>query len=312
MTIILKDVNDNSPDFVSSNYTEVSENTAIGTSVFKVVATDKDEGRNGYVEYSLSGNRNGIFTLGTVDGLLRVNAKLDREAVQNYTLMVTATDKGVPPKSTTRKLFVKIADENDNSPVFSPNFYSATVNEDLKVGTSLLDVLATDADEGTNAEIRYFIVEDDDNNDFRMDPYVGELSTQKSLDYERKKSYQLRIQAQDQGEDPKSHYAIVNITVLDINDCPPKFINAPYRAYVQENSVGLPVHVLKVSARDDDSPRNSIISYSISDGDKSIFKINSSTGEIKAYKSLNREETSKYELTVVGTDSGRHLPLFYP
>jgi hypothetical protein len=89
VTIVLKDVNDMAPEFVSPNETSVPENLPVNTVVMAVKAVDKDEGRNSYVEYSLSGEgTSSVFTLGPVDGLLRVSGRLDRENRANYTLQV--------------------------------------------------------------------------------------------------------------------------------------------------------------------------------------------------------------------------------
>jgi len=141
VTIILKDVNDVKPIFITPNETSVSENIPINTVMMAVKAIDRDEGRNGYIEYSLESNSSSIpFTLGSVDGLLRVSGRLDREAKANYELTVTARDRGEPPKSTSTKIVVKILDENDNSPVFDPKHYSASVAENASIGASVLQV----------------------------------------------------------------------------------------------------------------------------------------------------------------------------
>lgn len=115
VTIILKDVNDVKPVFITPNETSVSENIPINTVMMAIKAIDRDEGRNGYVEYMLETNSSSIpFTLGSVDGLLRVSGRLDREIKANYELTVIARDRGEPPKSTQTKIMVKILDENDN------------------------------------------------------------------------------------------------------------------------------------------------------------------------------------------------------
>ena len=110
VTIILKDVNDMAPEFVTFNETSVMENVPINTVVMAIKAIDKDEGRNSYIEYSLAPVQDGCFSLGPVDGLLRVAALLDRENRSNYTLHVTAYDRGLPSRSTVRIIF------NSNQP----------------------------------------------------------------------------------------------------------------------------------------------------------------------------------------------------
>lgn len=105
-----------------------------------IKAIDRDEGRNGYVEYSLKDDGNMPFTLGSVDGLLRVSGSLDREQKSNYTLEVTAKDRGEPPRSSSTIVSVTVLDENDNSPVFDPRQYSATIAENASIGASVLQV----------------------------------------------------------------------------------------------------------------------------------------------------------------------------
>lgn len=129
-----------SPEFVMPNETSVLENTALNTVVTVVKAIDRDEGRNGYLEYSLSDSSGGMFTLGNADGLLRVNGKLDRETKANYTLKVKAKDRGEPPRQTEAELVVRVLDENDNSPTFNPKQYFASIAENATIGVTILQV----------------------------------------------------------------------------------------------------------------------------------------------------------------------------
>jgi protocadherin Fat 4 len=140
VTITIKDVNDVSPEFLISNETAVLENTAINTVVTVMKAVDRDEGRNGYLEYSLLDSANGMFTIGSADGLLRVNGKLDRETKTNYTLKVRAKDRGEPSRQTETTLLVRILDENDNTPTFDPKQYSAFIPENASIGVTILQV----------------------------------------------------------------------------------------------------------------------------------------------------------------------------
>lgn len=139
VTVVLLDVNDVSPEFISPTKISIIENAPSNTVVMAIKAVDRDEGRNGYVEYAL-GNDSVPFTLGPVDGLLRVSGQLDRELRSNYTLEVTAKDRGVPPRSSSTVITVVVLDENDNSPVFNPRQYHATVAENASIGASVLQV----------------------------------------------------------------------------------------------------------------------------------------------------------------------------
>lgn len=140
VSVQLKDVNDMSPEFTSSSETNVRENTSLNTIVMAIKAIDKDEGRNGYIEYILAGEPSVPFSLGPVDGLLRISGRLDRELQSSYKLIVTARDRGEPPRSTHTEINVKILDENDNSPVFDPKQYSSAVAENASIGAMVLQV----------------------------------------------------------------------------------------------------------------------------------------------------------------------------
>ncbi|KXJ79504.1 hypothetical protein RP20_CCG000579, partial [Aedes albopictus] len=138
VTIVLKDVNDMAPEFVTPNETSVAENIPLNTVIMAVKAVDRDEGRNGYVEYALDPNVQTPFTVGSADGLLRVSGRLDRETKSSYDLTITAKDRGEPPKATQSRITVHVLDENDNSPIFDPKQYSAAIAENASIGASVL------------------------------------------------------------------------------------------------------------------------------------------------------------------------------
>lgn len=129
-----------SPEFITANETSVTENIPLNTVVMAIKAVDKDEGRNGYIEYALASESYVPFTLGPVDGLLRISGRLDRELRSVYKLKVTARDRGEPSRSTQTEITVKVLDENDNSPVFDPRQYSAAVAENASIGAMVLQV----------------------------------------------------------------------------------------------------------------------------------------------------------------------------
>lgn len=139
----LLDVNDQAPEFTSPNQTSIAENAALNTVVTTIKAVDLDEGRNGYVEYALEPPANNEllpFSLGPVDGVLRVAGPLDREVRANYTLRVSARDRGEPIRSSSQSVEVLVLDVNDNAPVFEPRQYSASVAENASIGASVLQV----------------------------------------------------------------------------------------------------------------------------------------------------------------------------
>ncbi|XP_037957800.1 cadherin-related tumor suppressor [Teleopsis dalmanni] len=324
VTIVLKDVNDEAPTFTSPNETAIIENIATNTVVMAVKAVDRDEGRNGYIEYLLSGEQHVPFSLGPVDGLLRVSGRLDRELRSVYVLNVTARDRGEPPQSKQTQITVKILDENDNSPVFDPKQYSASVAENASIGAMVLHVSATDIDEGANGRVRFSIAAGDNNRDFSISEDSGVVRVAKNLNYERKSRYVLTVRAEDCATDLfrdaaggrgkvlintiESRYDTAELTIVitDINDNPPTFLDSPYVAYVMENVIPPnDGYVLTVEAYDADTPPfNSQVRYFLKEGNADLFHINASTGEISLLRALDREAQAEYTLTLVAMDTG--------
>ncbi|XP_049764628.1 cadherin-related tumor suppressor-like [Schistocerca cancellata] len=313
VTVVLKDVNDAAPEFISPGEVSVAENTPAGTVVLAVKAADRDEGRNGYVEYSLvagagpGGDAARLFSVGATDGLVRVTGRLDRETRALYELWVEARDRGQPPLATRALLRVRVLDENDNSPVFDPRQYSASVAENASIGASVLQVSATDVDEGGNGVVRYAIVAGDDNRDFSIAADTGVVRVANNLNFERAPRYVLRVRATDSGRPARHDAATVAVAVRDINDNPPVFLDSPYLAYVMENVVP-PAgggYVLTVRAHDADSPpHNAQVRYFLKEGDADVFRVNATSGEVRVLRPLDREARAAYLLTLVAMDTG--------
>ena len=114
------DENDNSPIFVNvANFTIV-ENSASGTIVGSISATDSDADSNGEVRYSIvKGNKDDVFQVNPISGKIKVNGKIDREKMASYTLTLMASDRGKPAMKTEKDFFITVEDQNDNPPEFN-------------------------------------------------------------------------------------------------------------------------------------------------------------------------------------------------
>ncbi|XP_006629223.2 protocadherin Fat 4 [Lepisosteus oculatus] len=304
VSIILLDVNDCPPSFTSQKMTYIQENTPVDTVVFTVQAIDSDSGPNSYVEFSLLNTLGNKFNIGNIDGKVRLTGELDREELSNYTLTIVATDKGEPPLSSSMDVTVIVLDVNDNTPSFSQNIYDLEIAENTLTGTDLIQVFANDADKGTNGQIRFSIVGGNGNSDFRIDSVTGVISVARQLDREVVSSYSLVVQASDRGSSPRTDKAMVNIELLDVNDCIPFFELSPYTVSVQENMKNLPHTVLQVVARDDDQGLNSQLIYTLTGGNEERAFSLSPSGQLSLIQSLDREAKEKYSLIITATDSG--------
>ena len=151
------DVNDNPPQFTNLNYVfSFPENFHMSTFVGRVFASDLDNGENGTVIYTIIDGSN--FTINSQSGEIKTQIVFDREAQENYTIIVGAHDNSSDVQlSSTAIVIVMISDENDNPPVFTEPQRIFPVPSDTAVGTSIGRVEATDRDIGENAVVRYQI-----------------------------------------------------------------------------------------------------------------------------------------------------------
>lgn len=146
-TIQVTDVNDNPPLFDQQAYRQtIPEVVYPGSFVLQVTARDKDQGPNGDVRYSLLKGKNthsDWFSIDPVTGIITTAAALDFESEPAPSVTVVATDSGRPPLSSTAKVDIVLQDVNDNTPVFSSNFYNASIKENTPAGTCFLEVRET-------------------------------------------------------------------------------------------------------------------------------------------------------------------------
>ncbi|NXF03125.1 PCD23 protein, partial [Smithornis capensis] len=147
--VVILDINDNSPNFMSSSLSYVMENVEVGFLVHHIIAKDPDEGRNGQVMYHiLSGNENKAFALDKITGLLTTAQLLDREIQERYSLTVVALDDGSPALSATQVLTIIVLDVNDETPIFMKQLYETAVRENQDPGEFVVKVEAVDRDAG--------------------------------------------------------------------------------------------------------------------------------------------------------------------
>ncbi len=260
--INISDYNTFRPHFQGTPYVlRVSEDKAVGASVYKVLATDDDVGENARITYTLDDNP--AFRIDGNTGELFVKQELDREDTPGYTISVMATDHGRPPKIDTTDIEISIADVNDNSPEFLQPEYHGRVFEDSLIGTSILTISAVDEDSSLNGMIRYtFVGGNSGGGDFQMDSTLGILRTAKELDRERTSHYELRAFAVDRGTPEKSTSVVINIDVEDINDNAPQFESPSIDLFIRENSpIGTKVDEL-VAVDPDEGPNADVV-YSI-------------------------------------------------
>ncbi|XP_076869832.1 protocadherin Fat 1a isoform X3 [Brachyhypopomus gauderio] len=304
-------VNRFTPQFAESfpSVVEVKEDLPVGARIVHLSASDSDSGFNGKLVYVISGgDTESRFVVDMNDGWLKVYAPLDRETTDHYTLNVTVYDLGIPQKSSSRLLDVKVTDANDNSPQFLQDSYSVEISENMAVGMEIIQVVATDKDLGDNGVVRYSILADTDQ--FSIDEETGIVKVKKPLDREVQSDFLLRIAARDQATVEPQLVSTVSlkITLEDVNDNPPKFIPPNYRVKVRED---LPIGtvIMWLEAHDPDVGPASQVRYSLVDNGEGKFEVDKLSGAVRIVQNLDYEKRQVYNLVAKAKDKGKPISL---
>ncbi|KAM3837766.1 protocadherin-8-like [Vipera latastei] len=301
----------------------VSEAAGAQSLVALVSTSDSDAGANGQVRCALLAAPHQPFALqrayDAASYLVLTTGPLDRERVAEYNLTLVAEDLGSPPAKTVRSLTVRVADENDNAPRFAKTRYEVALPENNPPGAYLTTVGASDPDLGPNGQVTYRLLGTSAPlNLFWVDPHLGVVRAQRSLDREDKEEeeeasswHEVVVEACDSGIPSLCGRTLVVIVVEDQNDNPPQIVSPPLVNGLAELPLplGAPPGFLiaRLAARDADSGRNSELSFSLLEGLPMLFGVHPLTGELFLRDRVPRESTpgSAFHLVIAVEDGGQ-------
>uniref|UniRef100_A0A8C1L8V6 Protocadherin-15 n=1 Tax=Cyprinus carpio TaxID=7962 RepID=A0A8C1L8V6_CYPCA len=339
--ILVIDANDNTPTFSQVSYSvEIFTNMLPGETVLLLTAQDADAGLNGLITYAILAGDQGVFiinnrtgritlaagvtlTIGrsyalTVRasdnapdtersiGLLLLAKPLDRETIDQYRLIVTASD-GHPGGISTATVSIVITDVNDNDPSFDLTLLrNLTVREEA-ASVFVGQVRATDPDAGLNGQVRYRLLSFASL--FTINA-MGSIFTVVPLDRETRSQYDLIVEASDGAVDPRRTTITLLVEVTDINDNSPVFSQPIYTISIPENTPAGTV-ILRLSAVDADLVSN--VTYRIKTEEaRQLFAVNRLTGAVSVLQALDFEDlaagNSTYTFEVEALDHGGVLP----
>ncbi|XP_064829717.1 protocadherin alpha-6-like isoform X16 [Oncorhynchus masou masou] len=310
----ITDVNDNSPNFPEKEQKfEIAEHTPPGTRFQLHAARDPDVGMNSVHTYKITSNDNFEIDVRQSDEdkipFLVLKKSLDREQNHNYTLLLTAIDGGIPQRSGTLNVTIVVLDSNDNRPVFSQDTYNVRIQENVGVGTVVIRVNATDADEGSNSEVEFSLgktLRRKVYDMFELDRLTGDIRVKGEVDFEDTEVYKLDVQASDKGQPPLTVECRVIIKIIDINDNEPEIdVTSLSNTVSEESKPGTVISLISVT--DKDSGINGKVISSISENIP--FELKPSYKEnvysIVTKGRLDRELVSHYDITITATDCGQ-------
>ncbi|XP_070693467.1 protocadherin alpha-3-like [Pempheris klunzingeri] len=314
VAVEIMDVNDHAPSFPENEKTlEISESALPGAKFQLKAARDADSGSLSVQQYRLSHNDN--FRLEVKDRgedrktpSLILQKPLDRESVKTHVLLLTAIDGGKPPRSGNMTIIVNVFDVNDNPPVFTQDSYTVQLKENSPLGTTVIQVNATDLDEGLNGEVVYSFGNDVDAHAsarFDLNSVTGVVTVAGSLDFEECSRYEIDIQASDKAVATLASEKSVLIHIVDVNDNAPEIeVTSFSHALPEDSKPGTTVAL--ISVKDSDSGLNGKVMCYISQ--ELPFTISPSLQNnmysLVTKLPLDREQQSQYAVTIVAKDAG--------
>lgn len=316
------DENDNAPRFLKNEYTmifrEFIKSNGTGALVGNpIVAVDGDTASNAKFSIEITSQTiPGVFGVSPTTGIKSTAVSLialepyyldyDNAKYRNQTIVITArqTDNAKKLSSSTT-VYIILTDENDNAPVFDKARYSAFINEDAPIGTTVLSLQATDKDSGRNKEISY-IVSGFGSDYFSVDKN-GNVILRRALDFELLSTFNLLAFARDNGAESLMSSVDVVITVRDVNDNGPVFNPKTYSTNIQELST---VFEPSITVQATDKDTGTKIQYSIESGNTidNAFEINPDTGVLSLKRPIKTEDAKGNSGTILlrvkATDNG--------
>ncbi|CAL8349145.1 unnamed protein product [Arctogadus glacialis] len=313
LTVIIVDLNDNSPTIPLPREVRVAEDTLVGTVITQVTGNDVDSGPALSYSLLLAADCQGAFGIRRYSGGVALTAALDYEERSWFTLTVRTSDSRHQSEA---NLTVLVEDVNDNAPLFTQDLYQVTVSEHHPAGSSVVTVTATDRDSADNGKVIYRVMSST-RDIFHIDSNNGTLFISQKAEFDvENPSVLVVIEARDLGTPSLSSFATVQVQVSDTNDNAPVFHQSEYRASVPED--GPPGStILTLEAVDADLSRdNCAFDFAIASGNTgNAFQIESSVrflegrgfqtvGNLILAEGLDFEAVASYNLSVVVSDRG--------
>ncbi|XP_028296595.1 cadherin-related family member 5-like isoform X2 [Gouania willdenowi] len=326
ITVLLLNVNDNSPMFSSKSYTlDVDEFTPPRSLVGAFPAQDLDLHPDLY--YTLTPDSSYFSLRSSTEPDLLVHADLDYDTVQHVNLVLTAQDTPlggaeIPSFTATTTIAVNITDVDNRPPWFDPckrhplgggvvvcqsPGYTTTVTLNERVDGAMVlkpkQIIAVDGDTGINEEVVFSLLSGNKNDIFAVEESSGNITMLKAADV--LESVTLTVLASQKNNSHQFSTTTVTIRIHVESMHKPRFQRRSYHAVV--SAVG----TMALDPTNDDMPLQIIAvdeDYNATEGINPYISYsiigNSDFNLINGFLFMARKvEDATFSLQVTATDT---------
>ncbi len=295
------DVNERPTAVVETNPSEVQENSSVNTYVTWVNASDIEDGLK--LTYRIvAGNENGAFTIKSSgvgqndDGEIRVAKDIiDFETKSSYSLTIRVCDLGTPGTAADTlcvDVVANITVKDGNEKPTITGIPDQVIDEHAPVGTPVGTVTGTDPEDG---DLTFSFAGGNNGQAFAIDPTTGVITVARDIDFEALTDtvFKIKVLVVDNGG--LRDETFVNIAIRDINEGAE--IDDATMTVAENQPKGTPVGTLELYDQDTKN-ENRQNKFQAIGGDKDLFTIDATTGEIKTNAVFDYEAKTSYSLVV--------------
>ncbi len=263
---------------------------------------------------------------------LKIKDVINADVQHHHKINVIAKNRRTKEEIDRTTIYLQVLDVNESPPIFpdSEKVLQKTVNENLQIGSKILQVKASDADNGVNGELFYFIKSSEvfSVQDFSLHPDTAELILVRPLNFSRRNIYNFHIIARDKCQRRKcgrsSKPLAVKIIVEKALKLPDagklrekrqgifdskissiKFTKSLYHKSIAEISPPYtPVVRVDIERFDAQTTQPNVVFGFHRGNERGFFQINSKTGQIYTIKDLDYEKDRTFNLVVIAYHKG--------
>ncbi|MEP3418307.1 MAG: cadherin domain-containing protein, partial [Lentilitoribacter sp.] len=306
-TVEVSDLLDVGPSDIDVTSISVDENSASGTVVATLSATDNALDSH---TYTITNDPSGFFEISGDQVLVKAGATLDTENAPSHDITVEVTDGNGNTYSETITINVADIDEFDVGSISDTDGSANTIAEDVSNGDSVgITASATDAD-GSNNTVTYSL-SDDAGGIFEIDAATGEVSIADAsgIDYENATSHTIEVTATSADGSTSTQSYTIDVTDVDEFDVGAVSDTDSTANTIAENaSAGDEVGVT-ASATDADGTNNTV-TYAVDDARFEVASDGTVTVASGASFDAETEGSIDIEVTATSADGSTSTETF--